>query len=66
MNKTSSLMHVQFLKVPCENCETVNFHPVFENKLVLNADEDRKCSGCGKVISRDKIVEKYSKLQGRE
>ena len=53
---------VQFLKVGCE-CGTMNYHPVFENKLVINEDEERRCYGCGKVIPRDDLLEYYSRLQ---
>jgi hypothetical protein len=54
--------HVQFLRITCE-CGTANFHPVFENKLIINDDEERRCYGCGKVISRDDILNYYSRLQ---
>jgi len=53
---------VQFLRIKCE-CGTVNFHPVFENKLVINEDEERRCYGCGKIINRDNILSCYSRLQ---
>ncbi|HKZ95319.1 MAG TPA: hypothetical protein VJ249_12190 [Candidatus Bathyarchaeia archaeon] len=53
---------VQFLRIACE-CGTANFHPVFENKLVINEDEERRCYGCGKIISRDDILNYYSRLQ---
>jgi len=53
---------VQFLKVGCE-CGTTNFHPVFENKLVINEDEERRCFGCGKIVPRDDILTYYSRLQ---
>jgi len=54
--------HVQFLKVGCE-CGTTNFHPVFENKLVINEDEERRCFGCGKIVPKDDILTYYSRLQ---
>jgi hypothetical protein len=53
---------VQFLKIQCE-CGTTNLHPVFENKLVISEDEERRCCGCGKVVSRDDILSCYSRLQ---
>jgi len=53
---------VQFLRINCE-CGTTNFHPVFENKLIINDDEERRCYGCGKIISRDDILNYYSRLQ---
>lgn len=53
---------VQFLRISCE-CGTTNFHPVFENKLIINDDEERRCYGCGKIISRDDILNYYSRLQ---
>jgi len=53
---------VQFLKVPCE-CGTINFHPVFENRLIINEDEERRCHGCGKIVPRDDILSCYSRLQ---
>lgn len=53
---------VQFLRINCE-CGATNFHPVFENKLIINDDEERRCYGCGKIISRDDILNYYSKLQ---
>jgi len=53
---------VLFLKIRCE-CGTTNFHPVFENRLVINEDEERRCSGCGQIVSRDDILSCYSKLQ---
>jgi len=53
---------VQFLKIYCE-CGAANYHPVFENKLVINEDEERRCLGCGKIVPRDDILAHYSKLQ---
>jgi len=54
--------NVQFLKVSCE-CGATNYHPVFENKLVINEDEERRCFGCGKIVPRDDILTYYSRLQ---
>ena len=54
--------HVQFLRIGCE-CGTTNFHPIFENKLIINDDEERRCHGCGKIIPRDDILNYYSRLQ---
>ena len=51
-----------FLKIQCE-CGTLNFHPIFENKLVINEDEERRCFGCGKIVPRDDILTYYSRLQ---
>jgi hypothetical protein len=53
---------VRFLKIQCE-CGVANFHPIFENKLIINEDEDRRCFNCGRVMSREDILEHYSKLQ---
>jgi hypothetical protein len=60
-HKTSHT-NVQFLKINCE-CGTMNYHPVFENKLLINDDEERRCYGCGNIISRDAILSCYSRLQ---
>jgi len=60
--RKNSCPPVQFLKIQCE-CGTINFHPVFENRLVINKDEERQCHGCGKTISRDDILSCYSRLQ---
>ena len=54
--------NVQFLKINCE-CGSINYHPIYENKLVINDDEERRCFGCGKVVSRDDILNNYSRLQ---
>jgi len=54
--------NVQFLKIGCE-CGAINFHPIFENKLVINEDEERRCFGCGEIIPRDYILSYYSRLQ---
>lgn len=61
-NIKNPLTQVKFLKVQCE-CGAVNYHPIHENKLVLNIDEERRCFHCEKIISRDSILEGYSKLQ---
>ncbi len=53
---------VQFLRIICE-CGTINFHPIFENKLIINEDEERRCHGCGKIMPRDNILTCYSRLQ---
>ena len=53
---------VQFLRIGCE-CGAINFHPVFENKLVINEDEERRCFGCGKIVPRDDILSYYGRLQ---
>jgi hypothetical protein len=53
---------VQFLRIICE-CGTINFHPIFENKLIINEDEERRCHGCGKIVPRDNILTCYSRLQ---
>ena len=55
---------VQFLRINCE-CGTTNFHPVFENKLIINDDEERRCYGCGKIIARDDILNYYGRLQSK-
>jgi len=57
--------NVQFLRINCE-CGTTNFHPVFENKLIINEDEERRCYGCGKIIPRDDILNYYSRLQSNQ
>jgi len=51
-----------FLKIPCE-CGAINFHPVFDNRLVINADEERKCYACQRIIPRETIFAYYSRLQ---
>ena len=56
---------VQFLRITCE-CQTTNFHPVYENKLIINDDEERRCYGCGKIIPRDDILNYYSRLQSNQ
>ena len=56
---------VQFLRITCE-CNTTNFHPIFENKLIINDDEERRCYGCGKIIPRDAILNYYSRLQSNQ
>lgn len=53
------MIDVKFLKIRCD-CEAINFHPVADNKLILNDDENRRCFGCGRVISRDEILSAYS------
>lgn len=53
---------VRFLKIQCK-CGVNNFHPIFENKLVINGDQERRCFNCGKIMSRDDILEQYSRLQ---
>jgi hypothetical protein len=60
--RKNACIPVQFLRISCE-CGAANYHPIFENKLVINDDEERRCFGCGKVISRDDILSHYSKLQ---
>ena len=60
--RKNSLANVNFLKIRCE-CGTINFHPVFESKLVMNEDEERRCYGCGKIISREEILSFYGRLQ---
>jgi len=60
--RKNSLPPVQFLRIPCE-CGTLNFHPIFENRLVINEDEERRCHGCGKIVQRDNILSCYSRLQ---
>ncbi len=54
--------NVQFLKINCE-CGSTNYHPIFENKLVINDDEERRCFGCGKIVPRDDILSYYGRLQ---
>jgi len=51
-----------FLKIPCE-CGAINFHPVFDNRLVINADEERRCHACQRIIPREIIFAYYSRLQ---
>ena len=58
----NSYTPVQFLKIQCE-CGTTNFHPVFESRLIISEDEERRCHGCGKIVSRDDILSYYSRLQ---
>jgi len=60
--RKNNLPPVQFLKINCE-CGATNFHPVFENKLILGEDEERRCFGCGKIVQRDDILTYYSRLQ---
>jgi len=60
--RKNSPANVLFLKIQCE-CGTLNFHPIFENKLVINEDEERRCFGCGKIVPRDDILSYYSRLQ---
>ncbi len=55
----------RFMKIPCE-CGAINFHPVFDNRLVINADEDRRCHGCQAMISREVIFAHYSRLQSNK
>jgi len=60
--RKNALPPVQFLKVQCE-CGTINLHPVFESRLIISEDEERRCYGCGKIVSRDNILSCYSRLQ---
>jgi len=55
----------RFMKIPCE-CGSVNFHPVFDNRLVINADGERKCCSCQRIIPRDVIFAHYSRLQSNK
>jgi len=56
------LVTVRFLKVQCD-CKAVNYNPVYDNKLIIEQDEERRCSFCGKIVPQDRILESYSKLQ---
>ena len=58
----NSFADVYFLKIRCE-CNAVNLHPVFGNKLVINEDDERRCHNCDKIISRERILSCYSRLQ---
>ena len=62
--RTSVADTVQFMKIMCE-CGALNFHPVFNSKLVINADEERRCSGCGRTVTRVEILAHYSRLQSK-
>jgi len=62
--KASATDTVQFMKITCE-CGALNLHPVFNNKLIINADEERRCSGCGRMVTRDEILAYYSRLQSK-
>ena len=55
----------RFMKIPCE-CGAVNLHPVFDNRLVINADEERRCHACQKIIAREVIFAHYSRLQSNK
>lgn len=55
-------MPVRFLKIQCE-CGATNYHPVFENKLVISEDEERRCFSCGKIVPRDDILTYYGRIQ---
>jgi len=55
---------VQFMKILCE-CGALNLHPVFNNKLIINTDEERLCCGCGRMVTRDEILTYYSRLQSK-
>lgn len=62
--KTSITDTVLFLKISCE-CGAVNLHPVFNNRLTINAEEERRCGGCGRIVTRDEILANYNRLQSR-
>lgn len=62
--KTTVADTAQFLKIVCE-CGALNFHPVFNNKLTINADEERRCDCCGRMVTRDDILAHYSRLQSQ-
>ncbi len=55
----------RFMKIPCE-CGAVNLHPVFDNRLVINADEERRCYACEEIIPREVIFAHYSRLQSNK
>lgn len=55
----------RFMKIACE-CGAVNFHPVFDNRLVINADEERRCYACERIFSREVIFAHYSRLQSNK
>ncbi len=55
----------RFMKIPCE-CGAINFHPVFDNRLVINADNERVCHACQKMIPREIIFAHYSRLQSNK
>jgi len=61
---TSTADAVQFLKITCE-CGALNFHPVFNSRLVINGDEERRCRGCGRIVTRDELLAHYSRLQSQ-
>ncbi|MGD8505139.1 MAG: hypothetical protein PVF15_00560 [Candidatus Bathyarchaeota archaeon] len=56
---------IRFMKIPCR-CGAVNFHPVFDNRLVINADEERRCHACQETIARELIFAHYSRLQSNK
>ena len=60
--RKNSLANVYFLKIRCE-CGAINLHPVFESKLVINEDEERRCYACGRIIRRERILSHYSRIQ---
>ena len=62
--KTSVADTVQFMKITCE-CGALSLHPVFNNRLVINSDEERQCHGCGRIVTRDEIFAYYSRLQSK-
>ncbi|MDH5782833.1 MAG: hypothetical protein OEZ35_04105 [Candidatus Bathyarchaeota archaeon] len=55
----------RFMKISCE-CGSVNFHPVFDNRLVINTDEERRCHACQGIIPREVIFAHYSRLQSNK
>jgi len=55
----------RFMKISCE-CRAINFHPVFDNRLVINTDEERRCHACQKIIPREVIFAHYSRLQSNK
>jgi len=63
-HRASIASTVQFMKIKCE-CGALNLHPVFNNKLTINVDEERRCSGCGRIVTRDEILAHYSRLQSQ-
>ena len=58
----NTLANVLFLKIRCE-CGAISLHPVFESKLVIKEDEERRCHICDKIITREEILNHYSRLQ---
>lgn len=53
------MKNVKLIRLRCE-CGAINYLPILDNRLIIYDEEERKCTRCGRIVSKEEILTAYT------